>query len=60
MRKVDFFLRLICVGIVDRADRAARPPAASVFDDEREVDGQMRKGKIFKTRRKQREHKRDV
>lgn len=57
MRKVDFFLRLICVGI---ADRAARPPAASVFDDEREVDGQMRKGKIFKTRRKQREHKRDV
>lgn len=57
MRKVDFFLRLICVGIVDRA---ARSPAASVFDDEREVDGQMRKGKIFKTRRKQREHKRDV
>lgn len=54
--KSPFLLSLIhlFVGLV------ARPPTASVLEDEREVDGQTREGKSFKTRRKQKEHERDV
>lgn len=48
------------VSFVLFVDRVARPPTASVSEDEREVDGQTREGKSFKTRRKQKEHKRDV